>query len=76
MLCTDYKDYDVRSVDIVGSNGMRCQIWIDPPEYDSVTIHVWPYAPPHQRFTVAIAHIRTALEDAYNLALNLVAPGQ
>ncbi len=48
MLCTDYKDYDVRSVDVVEPSGMRCQVWIDPPEHDNVTIHVWPYAPPHQ----------------------------
>src|SRR5947209_16462373 len=46
-LFTDYKDYDVRSVDIVGSNGKKCQVWIDPPENENVTVHVCPYVPQH-----------------------------
>ena len=67
-LFTDYKDYDVRSVDVVGSNGKKCQVWIDPPEQENVTVHVWPYAPPHERITVPVPDIFSALERAYRLA--------
>jgi len=72
-LCTDYKDYDVRSVDVVGPSGKTCQVWIDPPEQDSVTVHVWPYAPPHERFTVHVESIAATLERAYDLAAQFVA---
>ena len=71
-LFTDYKDYDVRSVDVVGSNGRRCQVWVDPPEKGLVTIHIWPYAPPHERITVPIEDVALALEKAYEQALQLV----
>src|SRR5262249_61554158 len=71
-LVTDYKDYDVRSVDVVGPGGKKCQVWIDPPAHDTVTVHIWPYAPPHERLTVPIEEIRDALGKAYDLAVRLV----
>ena len=68
MLFTDYKDYDVRSVDVVGPTGAKCQVWVDPPQNDNVTIHIWPYAPPHERMTIRIEDFAEALEKAYILA--------
>lgn len=76
VLSTDYKDYDVRSVDVVGPGGKSCQVWIDPPVNGTVTIHVWPYASPHERLTVGIEEISTALEQAYAMAARLVAGNQ
>jgi hypothetical protein len=73
ILCTDYKDCDVRSVDVVGPGGAKCQVWIDPPKHDAVTIHIWPYAPPHERLTARTEDIAAALEQAYDLAARLVA---
>jgi hypothetical protein len=72
ILCTDYKDCDVRDVDVVGPGGTKCQVWIDPPEHDGVTVRIWPYAPPHERLTVHIEDIAAALEHAYDLAARFV----
>lgn len=73
ILCTDYKDNDVRSVDVVGPGGRKCQVWIDPPEHGAVTVHIWPYGPPHERLTTSIEDVSKALEQAYELASSLVA---
>jgi hypothetical protein len=72
VLCTDFKDYDVRSVDVVGPGGRKCQVWIDPPEDGLVTVHIWPYAPPHKCLTVRVEDISKALEQAYDLAAQFV----
>lgn len=71
-LLTDYKDYDVRSVDVVATDGRRCQVWVDPPENDLVTVHVWAYAPPHEHITVPVGEVAVALEQAYKQALEFV----
>ena len=71
-LCTDYKDYDVRSVDVVGPEGKQCQIWIDPPKGDSVVVNVWPYGPPHEKWEVPIEDIRATLERAWQRAVEHV----
>jgi len=39
-LYTSDKGSDVRTVQVVGATGTKCQIWVDPPQDDSVTIHV------------------------------------
>ena len=70
-LVTDYKDYDVRSVDVV-SAGRICQVWIDPPEHGVVTVHIWPYGSPHKRLTTSIEDIAKALDRAYDLALRFL----
>jgi hypothetical protein len=72
-LYTDYKDYDVRTVDVVGPGGAKCQVWIDPPEHGEVIIHICPYAPLHERLTVRVEDIAAALEQAYDLAAQFVA---
>jgi hypothetical protein len=71
-LYTTYKDYDVRSVDVIGKGGAKCQVWIDPPEHDAVTIHIWPYAPPHERLSAPVEDIAGALDRAYDLAARLL----
>ena len=75
-LFTEYQDCDVRSVHVVGPSGRECQVWVDPPEHDSVTIHIWPYAPPHERLTVPLEEINAALEQAYVLAVRFVTAQQ
>ncbi|HEU0143418.1 MAG TPA: hypothetical protein VFQ47_01415 [Nitrososphaera sp.] len=41
---TKYKDYDVRSIDMVGSLGKRYQIWLDAPdERKEIGLHAWDY---------------------------------
>ena len=72
-LGTNYKDCDVRSVDVVGPSGKKCQVWIDAPENGTVMIHVWPYAAPHERLTVHVEDIGSALERAYDLAAQFIA---
>jgi hypothetical protein len=72
-LYTTNKDYDVRSVDVVGATGKKCQVWIDPPQSGTVTVNVWPFAPPHECITVPVDDIGPALERAYTLAAQFVA---
>jgi hypothetical protein len=71
-LLTEYKDYEVRSVDVVDRFGNRCQVWIDPPEKDSVTVHVWPYSAPHEKCTVSVSELDSCLNSAHQRALELL----
>lgn len=41
---TEYKDFEVRSVEMVSPDCRRFQIWIDPPDPSGSTmVHLWDY---------------------------------
>ena len=43
-LYKEYKDIEVRSVDVVNADGQRCQIWIDKPnDAGLIGVHVWDF---------------------------------
>jgi hypothetical protein len=62
-LYTRYKDTDVRSVDTVGSEGNKVQIWVDAPQNDSVAIHLWDYKKRREDRLVAIENLESSLTE-------------
>jgi hypothetical protein len=67
-LFTQYKDSEVRSVDVVGANGRRFQIWIDRPQGNIVSVHVWDYKKMRKDWEVDISELDTSLEVAISTA--------
>jgi hypothetical protein len=70
IIYTTYRDEEVRSVDLIGSNGHKCQLWIDTPESTGkVQIHVWDYKKRKHDYKVAIDDLPRCLEEAYETAM-------
>jgi hypothetical protein len=69
---TGYKDEEVRSTDVVGSAGKKCQIWIDQPDKGTFLVNIWNYKKKRaKRITQLQASkidIRDKLEEAYKTA--------
>src|SRR5690625_7389654 len=64
---TNYKDEEVRSVDIVSPCGERFQLWIDKPENDRyAVIHVWDYRTRRAAFRAEIKHLGPQLAKAHS----------
>ena len=69
----EYKDVEVRSTDVVGSSGAKCQIWIDPPDaHNRVGVHVWNYRDKRAHSLVPASQLRESLKSAYATALGWV----
>ena len=67
---TSYKDEEVRSVDVVSSKGLRCQIWIDrPDERGNVKVHVWDYKKRSEKCEATASDLARCLEQAYATAM-------
>ena len=65
-LLKEYKDYDVRTVEIVDKKGNKYQIWIDPPnKNEEVGIHAWDYK--HKRIDrkTSIDTLEKSLDTIY-----------
>lgn len=70
---TKYKDEEVRSTDVVGSDGKKCQIWVDPLNVaGTFVVNIWNYkkkrAKRIQHLRASKTNIRDKLEEAYNTA--------
>lgn len=63
-LFTEYKDSEVRSVDIAGSNGQKFQIWIDRPKGVQVSVHAWDYKKRRQDWNATTTDLDNFLEEA------------
>ena len=64
-----FKDTEVRSIDIVGSQGKRIQLWIDEPDkVGNTTIHIWDMKKRSKDFVASKFSLRDKLEDAYQCA--------
>jgi hypothetical protein len=75
-LYTSYRDEEVRSVDLVGSNGQRCQLWVDPPDHTGkVQVHVWDYHKRRQDCKTVISDLPRCLDEAYETAAQWVGTG-
>lgn len=73
-LYTTYRDEEVRSVDLVGSNGRKCQLWIDAPDQSgNVQVHVWDYKKRRENYTAMTGDLRRSLEQAYVTATKWLA---
>ena len=70
---TTYRDEEVRSVDLVGYNGRKCQLWIDVPDQSgNVQVHVWDYEKRRENFKATVADLARCLEQAYAIAMKWV----
>jgi hypothetical protein len=67
VLFTRYQDSDVRSVDVVGINGHRFQIWIERPTEKLVSVHAWDYKQRRQDWKIEIEKLNTSLEEAIQI---------
>jgi len=70
---TQYKDVEVRSVELVGVSGQKVQIWIDQPLYGWVGVHVWNYKKLRQDWKVQTNKLEATLEQAYQKAMDWIA---
>lgn len=61
-----YKDEQVRSFEVVNTQGKRFQIWIDlPSPKNEVGVHVWDYKKKRKDFLVSPDELIDCLEKAY-----------
>jgi hypothetical protein len=68
-LYTKSRDEEIRSVDVVGSEGQKCQLWVMPTaESDNVRIHVWDYNQRRREFNTTLDNLHLCLEEAYATA--------
>lgn len=70
---TKYQDEEVRSVNVVGSSGKKCQIWIDQPDKaGTFVVNIWNYkkkrAKRIKQLQASKTDIRDKLEEAYDTA--------
>lgn len=70
-VATMYQDSEVRSVDVVGSDGRsKCQIWIGAPDKEGRTdVNVWNYRNRRTRYQAGGGDLLSILEQAYSQAM-------
>ena len=69
-LYTTSRDEEVRSVDALGSNGRKCQLWIDAPDQSgNVHVHVWDYRKRREDYKTTTGDLPGCLEAAYATAV-------
>jgi len=66
---TSYKDYEVRSIDLVDAQGARYQLWLDPPgETGRVGVHVWDYRKRRADYEGKLEDLIQCLDEALQAA--------
>jgi hypothetical protein len=69
-LYTTYRDEEVRSVDLVGSNGRKCQLWIDAPDQNkNIQVHLWDYKKRRENSKTTVTDLAQCLEKVYATAM-------
>jgi hypothetical protein len=65
----EFKDSEVRSVQIVSDTGNKVQIWVDrPTEAGVVGVHAWDYRDRREDMAVAVSSLRKALDTVTAIA--------
>ena len=65
----EYKEIDVRSIELVDDKGTRFQIWIDPPDNAGlIGLHVWNFKKKRRDFLVSAIDLNEYLENALRIA--------
>ncbi len=73
-IATDYKDDDVRSVELTDQKGRRYQIWIDPPDEEgSVVVHAWDYRKQRTDTMANVGDLENHLDSVRATVLNWMA---
>jgi len=69
---TEYQDFEVRSTDVLGNAGTKCQIWVEPTGTSTFVVNIWNYqkkqAKRLKQLRASKADIRNRLEEAYQTA--------
>ncbi|HEY0048628.1 MAG TPA: hypothetical protein VGB68_05040, partial [Pyrinomonadaceae bacterium] len=66
-LYKNYKDEEVRSFEIVNTQGDRYQIWVDAPdEKGQIGIYVWDYKKRRKDFIAQEVELFEKLESAFS----------
>jgi hypothetical protein len=66
---TEYKDEPVRSMDMVGRNDAKVQIWIDPVSPDGiVSVQLWDYRSRRNQLSGPVVDLNRLLDAAYEEA--------
>jgi len=66
-----YKDYEVRSVDIVKSSQSKWQLWLEPKsELKKCTIKYWNYGDQKHEITVPVSELKSTLELIHKTILS------
>jgi len=66
---TSYKDYEVRSIDLVDAQGVRFQLWLDPPgETGRIGVHVWDYRKRRADYGANLEDLAKCLDEALQAA--------
>lgn len=69
IVMTSYKEYEVRSIDLVDSQGARFQLWLDPPgETGRIGVHVWDYKKRRADYEVKLEDLADCLDEALQAA--------
>jgi len=64
---TEYKEVEVRSFDFFGTDGLRYQLWVDPPdEAGKVSIHVWDHKKRRFDVTAGVSELFEKLDETLN----------
>ena len=68
---TIFKDMEIRSVDIIDSQGKRFQLWVDEPDKAGNTmVHIWDMKKKREDFIASKFSLKDKLENAYRCAKN------
>jgi hypothetical protein len=60
---------DIRSVDIIGNKGNKCQLWITlHAGGEIIAVHLWNYKAKRRCFETSINNLHFCLEEAYATA--------
>lgn len=63
---TQYKDVEVRSINIVSPKGKRFQLWVDEPsQAGNTSIHIWDMKKQSQNYLTTKSCLTNELESAY-----------
>ena len=74
LIFTKYRDEEVRTTNVVGSGGKKCQIWVDPPDSTGTfVVNIWNYknnkrAKRIKQLQASKTNINDKLEEAYKTA--------
>jgi hypothetical protein len=69
VLCSRYRDSDVRSIEIVDNAGKRYQIWIDEPENEHIGVHAWDYRRKRSDWSPIQNELEKCLDEALETVL-------
>ncbi|MFO8011462.1 MAG: hypothetical protein R6U89_11750 [Dehalococcoidia bacterium] len=76
-IAREYKEYEVRTTDVIDKGGKKYQIWIDTPDNKgNISVHAWDYKKRRVDFMTTTSDLHNALESAYGVVLSWISQAQ